>query len=83
MDQQLRNFIPPFGLIDLLDVLIVAFVLYKLYGMIKDTRAVTLLKGLLVVLVMAWSITSEVLSLRNLRKASRIRSKITTDSLTE
>ena len=53
MDQQLRNFIPPFGLIDLLDVLIVAFVLYKLYGMIKDTRAVTLLKGLLVVLVMA------------------------------
>ncbi len=53
MDQQFRNFIPPFGLIDLLDVLIVAFVLYKLYGMIKDTRAVTLLKGLLVVLVMA------------------------------
>jgi diadenylate cyclase len=53
MDQQLRNFIPPFGLIDLLDVLIVAFVLYKLYGMIKDTRAVTLLKGLLVILVAA------------------------------
>ena len=53
MDQQFRNFIPPFGLIDLLDVLIVAFVLYKLYALIKDTRAVTLLKGLLVVLVMA------------------------------
>ena len=53
MDLQIRNFIPPFGLIDLLDVLIVALVLYKLYDMIKDTRAVTLLKGLLVVLVMA------------------------------
>ena len=53
MDQQLRNIIPPFGLIDLLDILIVAFVLYKLYGMIKDTRAVTLLKGLLVILVAA------------------------------
>ena len=53
MDQQFRNFIPPFGLIDLLDVLIVAVVLYKLYGMIKDTRAVTLLKGLLVILVAA------------------------------
>ena len=53
MDQQLRNIIPPFGLIDLLDVLIVAVVLYKLYGMIKDTRAVTLLKGLLVILVAA------------------------------
>ncbi len=53
MEQQFRNIIPPFGLIDLLDVLIVAFVLYKLYGMIKDTRAVTLLKGLLVILVAA------------------------------
>ena len=37
----------------------------------------------LVVLVMAWSITSGVLILRILRKVSRIRSKITTDSLTE
>ena len=53
MEQQFRNIIPPFGLIDLLDVLIVAVVLYKLYGMIKDTRAVTLLKGLLVILVAA------------------------------
>ena len=53
MEQQFRNIIPPFGLIDLLDVLIVAFVLYKLYGLIKDTRAVTLLKGLLVILVAA------------------------------
>lgn len=53
MGQQFRNAIPPFGLIDLLDVLIVAIVLYKLYGMIKDTRAVTLLKGLLVLIVAA------------------------------
>ena len=37
----------------------------------------------LMVLVMAWSITCGVLSLRYLRKASRIRSKITTDSFTE
>ena len=53
MDQQIRNIIPPFGFIDLIDVVIVAVVLYKLYGMIKDTRAVTLLKGLLVILVAA------------------------------
>lgn len=53
MELQIRNFIPPFGLIDLLDVLIVALVLYKLYDLIKDTRAVTLLKGLLVILLMA------------------------------
>lgn len=53
MEQQFRNIIPPFGFVDLLDVVIVAVVLYKLYGMIKDTRAVTLLKGLLVILVAA------------------------------
>ena len=53
MGQQFRNAIPPFGLIDLIDVLIVAVVLYKLYGMIKDTRAVTLLKGLMVLLIAA------------------------------
>ena len=37
----------------------------------------------LMVEVMAWSITSCVLSLRYLRNASRTRSKITTDSFTE
>ena len=37
----------------------------------------------LMVLVIAWSITCAVVSLRYLRKASRIRSKITTDSFTE
>ena len=37
----------------------------------------------LMVLVIAWSMTSAVLSVRNRRKVSRIRSKITTDSFTE
>ncbi len=37
----------------------------------------------LMVLVIAWSITCIVVSLRKRRKVSRIRSKITTDSLTE
>ena len=37
----------------------------------------------LMVEVMAWSMTSCVESLRKRRKASRIRSKITTDSFTE
>ena len=37
----------------------------------------------LVVLVMAWSMTCGVVILRNLRKVSRTRSKMTTDSLTE
>jgi diadenylate cyclase len=34
-----------------MDIVIVAFVLYKLYVMIKDTRAVALLKGLIVLLL--------------------------------
>jgi len=37
----------------------------------------------LIVEVIAWSITSCVFILRKRRKASRIRSKMTTDSLTE
>ena len=37
----------------------------------------------LIVLVMAWSITCIVSSLRYLRNDSRIRSKMTTDSFTE
>ena len=37
----------------------------------------------LIVLVMPWSMTSCVLSLRKRRKVSLIRSKMTTDSLTE
>ena len=37
----------------------------------------------LMVLVMAWSMTSCVFSLRKRRKVSRTRSKMTTDSFTE
>lgn len=39
------------GPADIFDILLVAFVLYKLYYMIKDTRAVALLKGLTVLLM--------------------------------
>ena len=46
-----RNVIPPFGFIDLIDILIVAFALYKAYGMIRDTRAAALIKGLSFLLV--------------------------------
>lgn len=37
--------------LDLLDILILAIVLYKFYYAIKDTRAVSLLKGLIVLLI--------------------------------
>jgi diadenylate cyclase len=48
---QIQGIISTISLLDLLDMVIVAFVLYKLYVMIRDTRAVALLKGLIVLLI--------------------------------
>ena len=41
------------SLLDVLDILIVALILYKLYVMLQDTRAITLVKGILVLLGLA------------------------------
>lgn len=43
-----QGFISSFRLLDILDILLVAFVLYKLYLLICNTRAVALIKGLLI-----------------------------------
>jgi len=48
---QLRGIISTITPLDIIDILIVAMVLYKLYMLIKDTRALALLKGLIVLLV--------------------------------
>jgi diadenylate cyclase len=48
---QIRGIISTISLLDLVDMVIVAFVLYKLYVMIRDTRALALLKGLIVLLI--------------------------------
>lgn len=48
---QIRGIISTIGLLDLLDMAIVAFFLYKMYSVIKNTRAVALLKGLIVLLM--------------------------------
>ncbi len=48
---QLQGILATISLLDLLDVAIVAYVLYRMYYMIKDTRAVALLKGLFVLLI--------------------------------
>ncbi len=47
---QIRGILSTVTLLDLVDIVVVAFVLYKLYFAIKDTRAVALLKGLVVLL---------------------------------
>lgn len=47
---QIQGIISTVTLLDLVDIVIVAFVIYKLYFAIKDTRAVSLLKGLVFLL---------------------------------
>lgn len=51
MMAQIHAIISTISLLDIFDMVIVAFVLYKLYVMIKDTRALALLKGLIVMLI--------------------------------
>lgn len=48
---QIRGIMSTISLLDVLDMVLVAIVLYKLYVLIRDTRAVALLKGLIVLLV--------------------------------
>lgn len=48
---QIQGIISTISFLDIIDIAIVAFVLYKLYFMIKDTRAIALLKGLVVLLL--------------------------------
>ena len=57
----LQGFISSFRLLDILDILLVAFVLYKLFILIRNTRAVALIKGLLVLGVV--TVVSKVLDL--------------------
>ncbi len=48
---QFHAILSTISLLDIVDMVLVAFVLYKLYVMIKDTRALALLKGLIVMLI--------------------------------
>ena len=47
---QFRGILSTITLLDVLDILIVAFILYRVYVMLEDTRAITLAKGILVLL---------------------------------
>jgi diadenylate cyclase len=48
---QIRGIISTISLLDIIDIVLVAIVLYKLYVLIRDTRALALLKGLIVLLM--------------------------------
>ena len=47
---QFRGILSTITLLDVVDILIVAFILYRVYVMLEDTRAITLAKGILVLL---------------------------------
>ncbi|HAQ54892.1 MAG TPA: TIGR00159 family protein [Anaerovibrio sp.] len=48
---QIHGLIRTVGFWDVVDILIVAVILYKVYEMLQDTRAITLLKGLIVLMI--------------------------------
>ena len=50
MPTQFRGILSTITPLDILDILIVAFILYRVYVMLEDTRAITLAKGILVLL---------------------------------
>lgn len=56
-----QGFVSSFRLLDILDILLVAFVLYKLFILIRNTRAVALIKGLIVLGIV--TVVSRVLDL--------------------
>lgn len=51
MENIIQNITDQIGITDVLDILIVAFLVYKLLGFIKETRAEQLAKGLLLLVV--------------------------------
>ena len=48
---QVQGLLSTLGILDIVDILLVAYFLYTLYQMLINTRAATLLKGLLILLV--------------------------------
>ena len=51
MSNFFNNIVSSIGITDILDILIVAFIVYKVLGFIRETRAEQLAKGLLVLVV--------------------------------
>ena len=48
MEKFLNNIVSSIGINDVLDIIIVAFIFYKILEFIKETRAQQLIKGLIV-----------------------------------
>ena len=50
LPEHLQGLFSTIGLRDALDILLVAIILYKTYEMLEDTRAITLVKGLIILM---------------------------------
>ena len=64
MQKFFENVISGIGIADIIDILIVAFVIYKLVGLIRQTRAEQLLKGVIVLAVA--TLATDVLNLHTI-----------------
>lgn len=64
MEHFFENIVSGIGITDILDILIVTFIIYKLLDFIRETRAEQLAKGLLVLVII--TVLSEVLQLYTL-----------------
>ncbi len=64
METFFNNIISSIGITDVLDILIVAFIVYKVLGFIRETRAEQLAKGLLILVII--TLASKVLHLYTL-----------------
>lgn len=64
METFFNNIISSIGITDVLDILIVAFIVYKVLGFIRETRAEQLAKGLLIIVII--TLASKVLHLYTL-----------------
>lgn len=51
MQEFFKNVVSGVGITDVIDILIVAFIIYKILGFIRETRAEQLIKGLLVLVI--------------------------------
>lgn len=69
----LNSLLMTVGFKDVFDILLVAIILYKMYEMLQDTRAITLVKGILVLLLVTW-----VSSLAELHVISWLLTKVIT-----
>ena len=59
---QLQGLVSTIGILDIIDIVVVAYFLYRLYLMLKNTRAATLVKGLVAFMIVCRTLNLHVIS---------------------